>query len=361
MQTHNRVLVPEDRPRKPGRDLMRAAYAHAKSAAAASTIAPETIAQSLWRDEVVNVLTRGASSPATTTDPLWASALARQEIGSYLTSLEPLSAGARLLNLAPRASLDGIASISFPRKAGPTAAQASWVGEFEPIPVPSFSLDSATLGPARKLCAMAVATRECVESGAGETVVSTLLREATALALDKKLFSPDPATPQAPPGLPDGVTPIPAAGAASDAALVDVGKIAASIAPHSQGPLVFVANPAQASYLALRRGFGIAADSVVRSSLACNPGVVIGLDPLALVSAFGPEPELESSRETVVHMEDSAPAAIGSPGTPTVVASPALSAWQVDVIVTRLILRAAWCWRAPNAIAWIDAASWGAP
>jgi hypothetical protein len=139
MQTHNRVLVPEDRPRKPGRDLMRAAYAHAKSAAAASTIAPETIAQSLWRDEVVNVLTRGASSPATTTDPLWASALARQEIGSYLTSLEPLSAGARLLNLAPRASLDGIASISFPRKAGPTAAQASWVGEFEPIPVPSFS------------------------------------------------------------------------------------------------------------------------------------------------------------------------------------------------------------------------------
>jgi len=150
-----------------------------------------------------------------------------------------------------------------------------------------------------------MATRECVESGAGETVVSTLLREATALALDKKLFSPDPATPQAPPGLPDGVTPIPAAGAASDAALVDVGKIAASIAPHSQGPLVFVANPAQASYLALRRGFGIAADSVVWSSLACNPGVVIGLDPLALVSAFGPEPELESSRETVVHMEDS--------------------------------------------------------
>jgi hypothetical protein len=98
---------------------------------------------------------------------------------------------------------------------------------------------------------------------------------------------------------------------------------------------------------------------VALPSLGVQPGTVIGLDPAALASAYGAEPEISSSKEAVIH-EDSAPLAIASPGTPPVIAAPTRSLWQSDCIATLLILRAAWTWRAAGCVAWISTASWGA-
>jgi hypothetical protein len=88
-------------------------------------------------------------------------------------------------------------------------------------------------------------------------------------------------------------------------------------------------------------------------------GTVIAIDPSAFVSAFGAEPEISSSREAMVHMEADAPLPIatGTQGS-GVLATPSRSLFQTDCIGTRLILRAAWAWRAPGAVAWIQDTTW---
>ena len=61
-------------------------------------------------------------------------------------------------------------------------------------------------------------------------------------------------------------------------------------------------------------------------------GTVIAIDPLALVSGFGADPEISANRDAVVHYEDTTPLQIGS-GTPTTVAAPTWSTWQSDSVV----------------------------
>jgi hypothetical protein len=66
-------------------------------------------------------------------------------------------------------------------------------------------------------------------------------------------------------------------------------------------------------------------DILVLPTLGVAPGTIIGLDPAALVSAYGPEPEFQSSKETVIHYEDTTPLDIGTAGTPATVAAPSQS------------------------------------
>ena len=66
-------------------------------------------------------------------------------------------------------------------------------------------------------------------------------------------------------------------------------------------------------------------DILVLPTLGVAPGTIIGLDPAALVSAYGTEPEFQSSKETVIHYEDTTPLDIGTAGTPATVAAPSQS------------------------------------
>jgi hypothetical protein len=93
-------------------------------------------------------------------------------------------------------------------------------------------------------------------------------------------------------------------------------------------------------------------------TLGVAAGTVIALDPAAFASAFGPDPEISSSTETLVHLEDTTPAQIGTAGSPNVVAAPTRSLFQTDAIAVRLILRCAWTWRVPGAVSWIQNATW---
>jgi Phage capsid family len=364
-----RPLVPEDRRNggdRPAMYLQRACLAHAVAAISCPRGERTTpheaavVAQQRWGDAVTEIVLRGASTPATTTAPDWAGVFAQQAVGDFAVSLEPLSAGARLLNTCPRITLDREATIKFPRRTGPTAPVSGWVAEQGPLPNVMFSLQSATLGPTHKCGCIAVTTRELVESSAIETVLNTLMREGTALALDTKLFSADAASPAACAGLLDGVAALtPTGGSDNDAMLGDLDKISAAIAPFTSG-LVYVMHPTQASFLKRRRGWAVDADIVVWPTLGCQAGVVIGLDPAALASAYGPEPEVRASREGVLH-EDTTPLAIATPGTPPVIAAPTRDLYQTDCVATLLILRAAWTWRAAGCIAWVENATWGAP
>src|SRR5262245_27017158 len=70
---------------------------------------PEQIAKERWGDDAVTeFILKAAVAPADRTTPAWAAPLAVQAVGDFISSLAPLSAGARLLDAAPRLSLEGI-------------------------------------------------------------------------------------------------------------------------------------------------------------------------------------------------------------------------------------------------------------
>ena len=188
-------------------------------------------------------------------------------------------------------------------------------------------------------------------------MLTTLLRENAALALDASLFCATAATADRPAGILAGVSALTATAGGGDAAMdADLALLASAIGDNTSG-LAYVMHPAQAAAVRLRRSTAFPADIPIWSTIAVAEGTVIALDPLALVSAFGAEPEITASREAVLHM-DTAPLPIGTVGSPPAVAAPSRTLWQTDCIAVRLVLRAAWAWRAPGAVAWISDTTW---
>jgi Phage capsid family len=361
---HQFPLVPEDR-RNGNRDaaiyLQRAAFASARHAMFPySGTSVEQIASSLWRnDEVTPLVLRSAQNPATTTTSGWASQLAGTAVGDFVSSLAPLSAGAKLLDAAVRIDLSGINTISFPSRSGAIdSAAVPWIAEGAAIPVGMFTMTSATLGPTHKLAIITAMTRETAEHASGEVILTQLLRENAALALDASLFSTTAGSASRPAGILNGVTPLGATAGGHDAALTDdLAALAAAIAPVTSG-LAFIANPKQASAIKLRRGTTLATDIPIWSTIALSAGTVIALDPLCLVSGLGVEPEITTSAEALLHMETvPLPIATGAQGSGAV-ATPSQSLFQTDCIAVRLILRATWAWRVSGAVAFLTGATW---
>jgi capsid protein len=320
-----------------------------------------SIARDRWADDqVVPLLLRAATAPAALTDAGWAGTLARQVVGDFVSSLQPISAAAKLFAAAPSASLDGVATISFPKRASPIAASdVMWVSEAGVVPVKKYPITGVQLGPTKKLGVIVAATRQLMESSSAESALTLMLRESAAFSLDASVFSSTAASASRPAGILNGIAPLTAtAGGQDDALSSDLEKLAAAIAPVSSG-IAFIMNPRQGYSVRIRRGSTFARDIPIWTTTAVAEGTLIALDPAAIVSAFGVTPEIRSSIEVSLHLEDTAPAHIGTPGTPNVVAAPAHSMWQIDGVATRLLLPAAWAVRSPGAIAWLASATWG--
>ena len=128
----------------------------------------------------------------------------------------------------------------------------------------------------------------------------------------------------------------------------------ASIA--GNGPIVFVASPNQAVSLRIMPAGPLGYE--VLSSGALSAGTVMAVAANALASAVDAAPTIESSSEAVLHYDDALPAAIGTPGSPNVVAAPAKSSFPRDLIGLRLIFDVSWTLRAAGAVAWLTGATW---
>ena len=81
---------------------------------------------------------------------------------------------------------------------------------------------------------------------------------------------------------------------------------------------------------------------------------MICVDPAAVVSGFGADPEVRAGNQGLLHLEDTTPLPIGG----AAIASPTTSLWQTDNMSLRLILRAAWAVRVPGAVAWTSGVVW---
>jgi hypothetical protein len=370
MNTIPRPFLPSDRfdpeQARPARlpaakYIARACFATARRACNPYHGGPpaEEIAKALWNhDDVTPMVLRAVSSPATTTTSTWAANLAQTAVGDFISSLVPLSAASSLFSVAPKISLDGINSISFPSRSGPIdPAAVVWVAQGAAIPVGQMALTSVTLGPTHKLAIITAMTRETAEHSSGETVLTTLLKESAALALDASLFSTTAGTADRPAGLLAGISAL-TASASTDldvAMAADLAALANAISDDTAG-IAIVGHPAQINAIRLRRGSTFPADIPIWPSLGVAEGVVIAVDPAAVVSGFGAEPEITSSKEA---LEATTPLQISS-GTQGsgVLATPTRSLFQTDCIAVRLILRATWALRAPGGVAWIANTAW---
>ena len=304
-----------------------------------------------WGDDVTELLLRGASKPASRTDPTWAAPLAVTAVGDFIASLAPLSAGAKLLDAAVRVTLDGVDKVNLPgRLAALNAADVAWVSELGAIPIHSFVVGDVALGPMHKLAVITVATRELFDSSAAEVIFRQLLRENAAISLDAALFSNAAATADRPAGLLDGVAALTGTAGGGDGAMLDdLTMLAGAIGTVASG-LAYIAHPNQANAIKLRRGALFPADVPVWPTLGVAPGVVIAIDGNALASGFGPEPEFSVSNEAMLQTET-------APGADPM-AGPTSSLFQIAAIAMKLKLRCAWAWRVAGAVAWVQGAKW---
>jgi hypothetical protein len=96
---------------------------------------------------------------------------------------------------------------------------------------------------------------------------------------------------------------------------------------------------------------------IIQSTTVPQDTMVL-VDAADFITATGDDVRFDVSDQAVLHMEDTAPLAIGTPGTPPTVAAPARSLWQTDSIGIRMILPMNWAFRRSGMVAYTSGMTW---
>src|SRR5262249_19666192 len=137
----------------------------------------------------------------------WSPELGQNVISDLLVALGPASAGSELLRRATMLSLERYASVTVPALVA-SAANASFIGEGQAIPIRVLDTSKAVKLSPRKLATGFSLTREIISSSNAEALVSMVVRNSLALSLDSVLFGNTAGGPVSPPGLLYNVTPL---------------------------------------------------------------------------------------------------------------------------------------------------------
>jgi hypothetical protein len=359
-----RPLVPEDRDRH-GKRAFATSFVHA---AVASLIAANSkgiqdrddIAARLWpADRDIPTVLKAASAPADTVTPGWAGALAPVgAIVDLLNMLAPSSAGVALL----RACLSfnwpvGVNGLSVPALDA-NAAYAQWIAQAAPFPVIDLASSRVTVNP-KKIGCIVTYSRETFSYSTPqiEQLVRLAISESLSLALDARLFSSTAADATSPPGLFVGISALTPSNNSipSEALASDVAELVAAVSAVSgNSPIILVASPRQAAALRVRT---TAVEFPTFSSPALADKSVAAIASNALFSVGDDAPRFDASIETLLHMAD-APAQIGTPGSPNVVAAPTRSLYQTDVVALKMRFSINWALRNSAGVAWISGTNW---
>lgn len=320
----------------------------------------EEIIERLWGEDPrqVEAIKKAAVSPASTPVSGWASQIvAPSPVGEFLRSLRPRSAAAQLFTTP--LTMGGSTTMALPRVATDWPEPA-FVSEGGAIPAYSGSFANATLGPVKKLAAIAAITSELEQYSAesAEAIVTALMDDAASRALDAAVFADVAASASRPAGLLNGVTPITAwAGGGVAAMLADIQALVGAIVAAGGGSSIMLfANPVQAVALNIWAANGVGYPVIPAPSLA--EGTIIAIEQNAIASAFAGLPSVDTSKEAVIQYDTAPAALIGTAGSPNVVAAPTMSAFQHDLLVMRLTLPCAWTSRAPGMVQVIESTSW---
>lgn len=324
---------------------------------------------------VMDVVLRAASAPATTTTTGWAAELVQTAIGDFIDLLMPQAVYPSLSTKGGRFSFGRNGIVSLPsRSATPTIA-GSFVGQGAPIPVRQGAFSSVSLTP-KKMAVITTMTREIMEHSTPsiEQILRQAIQEDTSVAIDTVLLDATAASTVRPAGLRNGVTTFTATTGGGFAALVgDIKGLLGALITSTNGNLrspVWIMNPVNAISISLTQNAGgdfPFKQEVNQGQLQGYPliqsatvpaGYVILVDAADFFSATGDDPRFDVSDQATLHMEDTTPLAIGTTGTPAVVAAPVRSMFQTDTVALRMILDMNWAMRRTGAVAWTSGVTW---
>ena len=360
-----RPLVPEDRARqRDGTLLVRAAVTLALAylgstdrRAYLGDAHVERIIKQRWSsgDREIEAFVKAAVSQTTLAS---ANVLATTAVPDFFVSMGAASAGADLLKQGLQVTFNGAATISVPG-AVPSADNAGFVGETQPIPHRELLITAAKLEP-HKFATLTSFSRETFEwsTPSIENVVRAVLTESVGLALDVAMFSATPGDADRPPGLLEGIAPLPPSANTdrNQACIEDAATLATTVSVvAANGPIVFVCAPAQAVALRLRT---VQLPYAVLASSALAAGTVICIAPNTLASATDPLPRFEISDKGATFHRDDTPSNISTAGSPPVMAFPVISTFQTDQVALRMIFEMSWGLRSPSGLAWMQGVQW---
>jgi HK97 family phage major capsid protein len=324
---------------------------------------------------MLDITSKAASAPATTTTTGWAAELVQTATLDFIDTLVAKSVYPVLRDLGGRFTFGRNGVVSIPARSATPSIAGSFVGQGAPIPVRQAGFSASTLTP-KKMAVITTFTREIAEKSTPdiEQVLRTAIQEDTGVAIDTVLLDTNAATVIRPAGLRNGVTGVTAAtGGGFNALVADLKALVGALITSSGGNIrqpVWIMNPVQALSISLTQNaagdFPFAADlragtllgyPVAQSATVTN-GTVALVDAADFFAATGDEPRFEVSDQAVLHMEDTAPQALSTTGTPNVVAAPLRSMFQTDSLALRMIMDLNWTMRRAGMVAFVTAVSW---
>jgi hypothetical protein len=306
-------------------------------------------------DEAVDLVLRAAKNPMALGTGGAAAQLAATKVFDDVVPISGPSAAIELGRLGLRVEFGRYASISVPGRVCDADDCGGFVAEGDPIPVKVISLTGVSLSPSR-LPIIAVFSNLVAQTSNCERVIPAVMNEVGLLKLDAELLSTTAASASRPAGLLNGVTPITATAAGSEAMEKDIAALVAALSTAGGGVKVcFIASPPQAATLKLRAGARF--DYPILASSALANGSIVAVEAGSFVSGFDPIPEFEITDTTALHMEVDTPLPLAT-GTGPTVATPIRALWDTNCSAVKMILQCSWAMRATGHVQIINSCNW---
>ena len=313
----------------------------------------DKIVKNAWPADVrAHLITRGATTPTSRADYP-----ARDVVESF-RSLAPGSAALQLFQLGLMLDLRGITTIRIPHVVG-LPLQPIFIAEGAPAPAVQWSFASSVVGPGRKIVLPSAVTSELNDAtpATASAVIGRVLADCTNRSIDVAAFSvqgPDDGI--TPAGLLFGAAPLTPSAAGVLAMAEDLGNLIGAIGAANIDPTgaVYVCGPREATMIKVLAG-STKFDNPVLTTLGLPPKTIACFAPAGIASGWHDAPTIETGKESVLHMESTAPKDIVD--TSDVVAAPVKSMFQTDVISIRVRANAAWA-AAAGAAQFIIGVNW---
>ncbi|AFL53159.1 hypothetical protein ABIE78_000947 [Sinorhizobium fredii] len=318
---------------------------------------PDQVAASLYPNDadvsraladIGGFLKARAAAPPATTDDAASWGIVQPAFAGVLEVLAPQSVYAALASRGLRISLVGVSSVPVPRRDDAVTPNMSAVfpGEGDPIPVRRVGLSSNVIKPYMAKI-LTIFSAELAKHSNIEAILSAIIREDTAEALDSVMLSDEAATAAAPGGLLAGVVPLTPTGGGGAAALArDLGALAAAI---DADDLVYLMPPAE-RIRALTLAPGLAAATIIAAPTLAA-GTVVAIDAAAFVSGEGDAPQFDISDKAVVVNDDGLPV-------PDFATASTVSLWQMRLLGLRMLQQVSWGLRSAGSVAYTEAVTW---
>jgi HK97 family phage major capsid protein len=325
---------------------------------------------------MARLITKAAVIPADTTTSGWASNLVQTAIADLIQSLLPLSIYPQLVARGDSFTFGENGVVTLPARNTAASVNGVFFAQGSAIPVKQGAFLPISF-TTKKMGVITVVTREILlhSTPSIENILRKAVLEDTAVAIDAILLDAVVADTTRPAGLKAGVGKITASATASIVGFIaDIKGLAAALITGTKGNMrapVWIMNPGDVLAASLLTTTAVGEtpfrEEIARGTLAGIPiltSATVPADTMLLIdaadftSSTGENPQFTISDQAVLHMEDTTPLAISTPGAPATIAAPVRSLFQTDCLAIKMLMDINWGMRRTGVVQWSDTLAW---